>query len=145
MPDSENLIFQYSQVALSYYQKDQLKNYDFTVANDTLIDGKNYDHYYLRSVKLKREKRKNLSILNWVIEPGTEYHLPLLIHPTAFAEWKSKPNLPNGIPKLYYHYNPNSGKISSTYTLLKITKIHKRITIPEGCEPFVPLVIRYRN
>ena len=113
--------------------KYQVKNYDFHILNDTLIDNNDYSRYLLKSNNLKREKKKKLASLFFVLEKDTDFHQPVLMHSTAFEEWKLEKNISNGIPKLFYFKSYKTNKILSKYTLLDYKKINKYIIIPEDC------------
>jgi hypothetical protein len=58
--------------------KYQTKNYDFINKSDTIIDGQHYSHYFLKSNKPKKEKRKKLATEHFIVEKNTSFHLPIL-------------------------------------------------------------------
>jgi hypothetical protein len=113
--------------------KYQVENYDFHLANDTLIEGNSYSRYFFKSNKLKKEKKKKLATLFFVLEKNTNFHQPVLLHPTSYEEWKLEKNIPNGIPKLFYFTSYKTKKIVSKYTLTHYIKIDKYILISKDC------------
>jgi len=113
--------------------KYQVENYDFHTANDTLIEGNKYSRYFFRSNKVKKEKNKKLATLFFVLENNTNFHQPVLLHPTSYEEWKLEKNIPNGIPKLFYFTSYTTNKIVSKYTLTDYRKIDKYILITKDC------------
>lgn len=114
--------------------KDKVENYDFSLKQDTVIGQEKLAYYILKSNKPKKEKRKKLGTLHYMVAENTSFHLPLLRHPTAYEEWKSNPNIPNGIPKVMYFTAYGKTNREMIYTLREILKIDKTASIPSGCD-----------
>ncbi len=113
--------------------KYQTKNYDFFKLNDTLINEITYGKYKLESVNPKRAKRKKLGTEFYIIDKETTFHLPVLNFSTAYEEWKTQRNLPNGIfhQKYFIDYY---GQLDSKENLVNYRKIDKKIVIPKDCD-----------
>ena len=115
------------------HAKYQVKYYDFINLSDTLIVDKKYHHYRLKSIRSnKYRKRKKIGQSDYIIEKSTDFHLPILIHPTAYEEWKQSKTLINGIFKEKFFTN-YLGEIEEKYELISYQKIKKKITIPKEC------------
>jgi len=113
--------------------KYQIKNYDFFILKDTVIDEISFSRYKLSSIKPKKVKRKKLGTKFYIIDKSTKFHLPILNFSTAFEEWKDNKNLPNGIFKEKYFIDYN-GALDSNEKLIKYWKIDKTIIISKGCD-----------
>jgi len=113
--------------------KYQTKNYDFINKSDTIIEGQHYSHYFLKSNKPKKEKRKKLATEHFIIEKNTSFHLPILEFSTTYEEWKLEKNIPNGIPKEMFLLSFNKKKYSFFHKLKQYARINKYVTIPEEC------------
>ena len=113
--------------------KFRTKEYDFVNLKDTLINDIAFARYKLTSIKPKKEKRKKLGTEIYIIDKNTKFHLPVLYFPTAYEEWKSKKNIPNGIFKerLLFEY---SGKLSIKEEIVGYHKINKKIIIDPKCD-----------
>ncbi|GAA4962584.1 hypothetical protein [Algibacter aquimarinus] len=113
--------------------KFRIKEYDFFNLKDTLINGIVYARYKLTSIKPKKEKRKKLGTEIYIIDKNTKFHLPVLYFSTAYEEWRSKKNIPNGIFKerLLFEY---SGKLSIKEEIVGYNKINKKIIINAKCD-----------
>jgi len=125
--------------------KYQTKNYDFTNESDTLIDGQYYFHYFLKSNKPKKEKRKKLATEHFIVEKNTSFHLPILTFATSYEEWKLEKNIPNGIPKQMYMVTYKEKKLFLFYELKRYAKINKYIIIPDECDYTDPEAIKKRD
>ena len=114
--------------------KYQVKYHDFINLPDTLLFNKKYNHYKLISTRSNNyKKRKKIGHYNYIIEKSTDFHLPILVHPTAFEEWKQLKTLVNGIFKEKFFTN-YKGDIIEKYELISYKKIRKKITIPKNCD-----------
>jgi len=113
--------------------KYQTSNYDFFKLADTLINGKIFSKFKLESIKPKRTKRKKLGTQFYIIDKETSFHLPVLEFSTAYEEWKSKQNLPNGIFTEKYFID-FYGYLHSKEKLIKYSKINKKIVISSDCD-----------
>jgi len=113
--------------------KFRIKEYDFLNLNDTIINGTEYNRYKLTSIKPRKKKRKKLATEFYIIEKKTEFHLPVFYFPTAYEEWKSKKNVPNGIFKERYLID-FYGDLDSKEKLIKYTKIDKKVVIEDECD-----------
>jgi hypothetical protein len=114
--------------------KYQTKNYDFINKSDTIIDGQHYFHYFFKSNKPKKEKRKKLATEHFIVEKNTSFHLPILTFATSYEEWKLEKNIPNGIPKQMYMVTYKEKELFLFYELKRYAKINKYIIIPEECD-----------
>jgi hypothetical protein len=113
--------------------KYQTKNYDFFELKDTLIKGKTYSKYKLESIKPKKVKRKKLGTEFYIINNRTEFHLPILNFSTAYEEWKTKRNFPNGI-FLEKYFIDFYGQLDSKECFINYWKIDKKILIQKECD-----------
>lgn len=113
--------------------KDRIKKYDFFNLNDTIIDGTEYNKYKLTSIKLKKRKKKKLATEIYIVDKNTKFHLPFFYFPTAYEEWKSKKNIPNGIFKERLLFD-SYGNLSVKEELVSYHTINKTITIDEKCD-----------
>ncbi len=125
--------------------KYQVKNYDYHLLNDTLINQNKYSRYLLKSNRPKREKKRRLASLFFVLEKDTKFHLPVLMHSTSFEEWKVEKNTPNGIPKIFYFTSYQTKKILSKYTLSGYKKIEKFVLIPIDCPKPLKINVRFES
>lgn len=113
--------------------KYQTKNYEFINKEYALMDGQYHPFYILKSNNPKKEKKKRLATFYYYIENNTEFHLPILVHPTAYEEWKLEKNIPNGIPKEMFYSGYGKAELFNILKLKEIIKIEKFIVIPEEC------------
>ena len=113
--------------------KYKTKYYDFLNLNDTLINGKTYSRYKMESIKPKRTKKGKLGTEVYIVDKETQFHLPILNFSTAYEEWKTERDLPNGIfyEKYFIDYY---GLLDSKETLINIWKIDKKIVINKDCD-----------
>ena len=113
--------------------KNQTRNYDFVPLNDTLINNKTYKLFMFSSIKPKREKRKRLGKVYYVIDENKNFHLPILTSSTAYEEWKLSKSIPNGpyLERLIYDYNR---KLLFKETLVEYYKVNKKIIVPKKCD-----------
>lgn len=130
---------EYIKVNCQYVRKYQnpykaiIKDYDFFVLNDTLINGYAHPRYKLSSIKPKKKKRKQLATEFYIIDKQTAFHLPIFYFPTAYQEWKSKQNVPNGIFLERYLIKHN-GNLGSKEKLHNYWKIDKKMVIEDACD-----------
>jgi len=113
--------------------KIRIKEYEFFNLNDTLIDRTEYSRYKLTSIKPKKRKRKKLATEFYIVQNNTTFHLPIFYFPTAYEEWKSKKNVPNGIFKerLLFGFD---GNLSVKEELIRYHHINKTIIIDRKCD-----------
>ncbi len=113
--------------------KYQTRNYAFFKLKDTLFNGTSYARYKLASIKPKRVKKKKIGTIFYSIANETSFHLPVLDRSTAYEEWKTTKNIPNGIfyEKYFIEYN---GELDTKETLINYSKIDKKIVIDEACD-----------
>ncbi|WP_396596193.1 hypothetical protein [Dokdonia sp. R86516] len=112
--------------------KYQVKNYDFTEIKDTIIEGVSYSSYKLTSNNSKRAKRKKLGTNLYIIDKSTTEHLPFLTFATAYEEWKTVRNIPNGL-FIEKHMLFYSGKTFMKEKIISTHKIQKQIIIASPC------------
>ena len=113
--------------------KYRTKEYEFEILPDTILRSLPLKRYKLKYVgKRKRKKSFPVGTNVFIIGNSTEFHKPILIHSTAFEEWKGEGNIPNGIfkEKIFYDYNNN---IDYKYLLKNFYEINKTIVIPDEC------------
>ena len=111
----------------------QTKHYDLSRAKDTLIDGLQYQYYTLAANNPRRAKRKKTGTLLYIIAPETSFHLPLLTYATAFEEWKTTQNLPNGIFYWKYFIDYYDRK-DMQWQLLNYQNINLKLSIDAACD-----------
>jgi hypothetical protein len=113
--------------------KVRIEEYDFFNLKDTIIDETQYSRYKLSSIDPRKEKKKKLGTEYYIIDNNTKFHLPVLFFSTAYEEWKSKKNIPNGIfkEKLMVGYN---GKLVIRQKMMGYRQINKTIIIDEQCD-----------
>ena len=114
--------------------KNQTNNYDFINQKDTLINNISYPLYIIKSNKPKREKRKKLATIHFIVEKNTAFHLPILLDATPYEEWKKEKNIPNGIAKQIYSIDYSEKKMFYTFNLVGYTKIEKFLIVPDECD-----------
>ena len=109
------------------------EEYEFVKLPDTVINDLPLKKYMLKYVgKIKRKKSFPIGTNHYIIEDSTNFHLPILIHSTAFEEWKIERNIPNGIfkEKIFYDFN---NTVKYKFLLVGFSKIKKTMIIPEDC------------
>jgi hypothetical protein len=114
--------------------KYQTKNYDFFRLKDTVLNTKTYSLYKLASIRnTKRIRRKKIGTEFYIIDKETSFHLPILSFGTAYEEWKTDGNLPNGIffQKFFIDYN---GNLDAKEKLINYWKTDKKIVINDDCD-----------
>lgn len=113
--------------------KFRIREYEFTTTLDTLIRNKSLKHYkLLYTASRKRKKTNHIGTNHYIIRDSTEFHLPLLTHPTAYEEWKEERNIPNGIfmEKIFYNF---MNEIQYKYILKAYHPLWKSISIKKKC------------
>jgi len=112
------------------------KKYDFINKPDTLVDGEHYSQYIFKCNKPKREKRKKLGTLHFIVENNTSFHLPILYlyNSIAYEEWKLERNIPNGIPKEIFMEAYLKKEYYLSSKLKQFAKINKCAIIPAECD-----------
>lgn len=88
--------------------------------------------YVVKNTRPKEEKKLNLARLYMSFRPGTEYHLPVLLHSTVYEEWKQERTLPNGIFESSYKID-SQGDTTAIYKLQNIYKTERYFKIEENC------------
>lgn len=89
--------------------------------------------YTLAANNLRRAKKKKTGTLLYIIAPETSFHLPLLTYATAFEEWKTNQNLPNGIFFRKYFIDYYDRK-DTQWKLLSNQKIDLKLHIDAACD-----------
>ena len=125
-----DLIFNYK-----HNFKNVAKDYSIVNKEDTLINNIKYKQYQSKYLRGKKSRlKKKAGQITYIIENNTEYHLPIISHPTLNLVWKLKKNVPNGIFKEFI-FKDYLGKIINHYTLLKIEKINLIVNTEKPCHP----------
>ncbi len=105
--------------------KYQVRNYDFTALNDTILNNKICKRFILKS---KKELKKKSGSEVYIID--TSFNLkPLLTHSTVYEVWKKRKNLPNGLIIEKYYYN-SENKITCIEKLRSYETIDLVFKIP---------------
>ncbi len=113
--------------------KRQVRNYQFVLLAKQRNANKPELRYLLVSTrKPKKQQRKKIGYVDYVIQDATEFHLPILLHPTAYEEWKSNTTIPKGIFKERTFYNA-SGVAEEKRTLVGYSETAKSILLPTEC------------
>ncbi len=113
--------------------KHRAKNYQFVLLAKKRNVQEPALHYRLVSTrKPKEQQRKKIGYIDYLIQDATEFHLPILIHPTAYEEWKSNSTIPKGIFKERTFIN-YVGTIEEKRTLIGYSKTTKSILFPTEC------------
>lgn len=112
--------------------KFRTREYAFSKITDTLYDGVFLRQYRLIRTAPRTRKTKHVGSNQYIIKDSTDFHLPLLIHPTAFEEWKEEKNIPNGIfqEKIFYNHD---NEIQYKYILQAYHPINKSVIVNENC------------
>lgn len=112
--------------------KEQTNNYDFVQLKDTSINQTLYYRYKLTSNKSKRKKRLKLGEEFYLIDKNTANQLPTLDFSTAYEEWTTTKEFPNGM-LFEKHFIDYYGNLDSKQRLLEIQNIDKEIRISTDC------------
>lgn len=91
----------------------------FIMKKDTLINNKLYKHY--ASVP-KKIKDSLLGSAHYIIEPKTEFHLPILVAKRHYKRRKKDFQLPKGIFKRFYFQLNNNVNSELDFELINYTK-----------------------
>lgn len=122
-----------SNLTYKNHFKFRTKEYEFETLTDTILHSLPLKRYKLKYVG-KRNRKKSFPVGTnlYIIASSTEFHLPILIHSTAFEEWKEEGTIPNGIfkEKIFYDFNNN---VDHKYLLENYSEINKTIVIPDNC------------
>lgn len=113
--------------------KFRIREYEFTPTLDIMMGNRSLKHYKLfYTASRKRKKTNHIGTNHYIIRDSTEYHLPLLTHPTAYEEWKEERNIPNGIfmEKIFYNFR---NEIQYKYILKDYHQLWKSIIITKKC------------
>ncbi|MCM4155181.1 hypothetical protein DHD80_04110 [Gramella sp. AN32] len=108
------------------YFKFRTKEYAYHHFKDTLLKSYPGEFYVFKHKSPGIEKNLNL-VRSWYRQKkGTENHMPLLTHPTAYAEWKKEKNMGNGISDLRfkeYLDEPIEREIFKLKNIIPVSKI----------------------
>ena len=130
---AENLVIQctYNWNGENHF-KFRTREYAFISAADTLIDNTSLQHYSLQYIAPRKRRTRHVGSNHYIIQDSTDFHLPLLTHPTAFEEWKEEKNIPNGIfrEKIFYDHK---NLINYRYILKGYHRMEKSISVGEDC------------
>ncbi|RZK08010.1 MAG: hypothetical protein EOO46_14435 [Flavobacterium sp.] len=121
------------KVTSDKFNKDHAKDYHFITAESKLIQGNYYKTYALKSVDLKREKRKKIATFYYCIESDTEFHLPILLNEIVSANYFEEKPAINGLAKEMYFISYDEQKKTNIYSLKEIVKNEMTIIVPEEC------------
>lgn len=112
--------------------KFRTREYAYSKTTDTLYDGSHLKQYKLTHTAPRKRKTRHIGSNLYIIKDSTDFHLPLLIHPTAFEEWKEEKNIPNGIfkEKIFYNYK---NEIQYKYILEAYYPLEKIISVNKEC------------
>lgn len=111
------------------FKKKQVKNYHYTILQDTLIEGTYYRHYIISHLHKDVAKRKNIGVKHYIVSKDNDA-LPILLPETASYEvWKSEGRkLPRGMLRESYMVMPD-GTVQNIVKYLVYTKIKTTLTI----------------
>lgn len=113
--------------------KRQVRNYQFVLLAKKRNVNKPELHYRLVSTRKPKEQlRKKIGYIDYIIQDATEFHLPILLHPTAYEEWKSNSAIPTGIFKERTFFD-HAGAIEEKRTLIGYSETVKSILFPPNC------------
>lgn len=111
--------------------KFRTQEYAFSKTKDTLYNG-----VFLKQYRLSRTapttRTKSIGSNHYIIKDSTDFHLPLLTHPTAFEEWKEERNIPNGIFQEKIFYNSKK-EIQYKYILKAYYPLEKSMSLNKNC------------
>ncbi|HEY0045674.1 MAG TPA: hypothetical protein VGB44_03085 [Flavobacterium sp.] len=124
-----------------HHKNDETWRNQYKIDNpgDTIINAISHKRYCYKPANPKKEKRRRLSTTTFIIEPGTEFHLPILHNVRAFNEWKAGAPIPSGIVKQSYYKKPKQKGMIRVNTLISYTKIKKFIVVPAECYDRTPI------
>jgi len=132
--DVESQVFNCDAIRLyrNDYKKKQVKNYQFTVLKDTIINTVAYNHYILKSVDAKREARKKLGTQHYITYKNMDNYKPTVASESAaYEEYKVTKNIPNGLYKQHYIIMPD-GKKRKSFNVMSY-KICKKSILLHVC------------
>jgi hypothetical protein len=111
--------------------------YDFTNANDTLINGSFYKHYTIKYHKLRESKKYKSGAAHYIVENNTEFHKPIRFLSTSFDDPQTSKKFPNGIANEIFTTSYDRKSLHYIYKLVQYVKINKYFLIPENCHTSV--------
>ncbi|MEZ4856824.1 MAG: hypothetical protein R2812_10165 [Gelidibacter sp.] len=121
---AETIVYKGKNYKIKTIGKALAKKVSFQNLKDTIIDEKPYKRYVFNS---------NPDIINlrtfYIVEPKTEFHLPILSNVDSFVEWTVEKNIPDGIYKEIYYLNPKGEMVEAYYKLVAYQKYKKFISI----------------
>lgn len=117
----ENLIFQ--------KEREFKKRFKFENNPDVLIDHENYKNYSISYRKPRESKQLKKGKSTYIIENGTEFHMPLLDFSRVFDVKVTSEIFPKGIAREMYHKFEN--ELTETYKLVNYSNVNKTIFITD--------------
>lgn len=129
--DVESQVFNCDAIRLyrNDYKKKQVKNYQFTVLKDTIINTVAYNHYILKSVNAKREAKKKLGTQHYITYKNMDDYKPTVASEVAaYEEYKAMKNIPNGLYKQHYIIMPDGTK-RKAYNLISYKTCLRNLTM----------------
>jgi hypothetical protein len=118
----------------SYPSKFKTQDFNFIKKSDTLVGGEYCSHYIFKCNDPKKEKRKKLGTLHFILKKDASCNLLFFDHPTVYEEWKSEGNILNGILQEMFLELYDKNKNISFYKLKQYAKINKYLIVPEECD-----------
>jgi len=119
----------------SYIEKGkyETKNFKYLFNQDTIFNGVLYKVHRLKFNSKKRTKQFDGRVANYIVEPNTDFHKPLVAFSFSFDLRIRSSEIPNGIAKEIYTTNFRNYKLFMIFKLKNFSKIEKSLTIPKEC------------
>jgi len=132
--DADSIIFDCKYIyELSNRYAYQGKNYDFSKLNDTIINNFRLSHYILKSNKPRRERRKKLHTLHYLIDETIFVQKPFFRTPTAYYSWQLDEIFPDNLFIEKYYLDFSGTRKMREHKLISVRKISKLFVIPAEC------------
>jgi hypothetical protein len=116
-----------------FKKEDDSRRFSYGVNKDTIIENQNYKMYTLKFKKKWEAKKHGKGTIYYIVEPNTEFHLPLNVvvfdHTVIFDNLK----ILNVIPKEIFTIDRKSNEKIVFYKLLSLKKINKYVILPKEC------------